>query len=453
MRADGGGTIKRRGILAAAGAVVAGLAMKQVSQPVAAAPTAMVTETPNMEAATTSLVANPGTYAADGAFVVDASGVLGIVNGATVRAGSLGYGGGVGVVAYGGQTSAGLEAHGGVTPTSAFSPGPGVVGLAGRIAAATGNVYNCGVYGEAKSGTSPTYGIGVHGRVQVEPGFGNAVVPATGVFGETDAPHGVGVQGQAAGVGVYGLSNGSYGIVGITTAGGPFSGITGGAQENGAAAFAGGTSNPAAYAAYFSGRTVVQGDFTVVSGQKNAAVKHTDGSYRLLHCVESPEPWFEDFGKATLADGVARVTLDPDFAAVVDVSNYHVFLTTYGDGGNGLTVAETRPDGFVVRERGGGSGSNTFSWRLVARRKDLGKVQRLAKFTLPDIKIPGVSDLPKPPPTAPTPEKPRDAAPPAPAPSPRTTGQPSATAAPAMVTQPTTAPIVASPQTAPPRRP
>ena len=74
-------------------------------------------------------------------------------------------------------------------------------------------------------------------------------------------------------------------------------------------------------------RVIVGGDFTVVGGAKSAAVPHPDGSHRRLYCVESPESWFEDFGGDTLVCGEAAVALDPDFAAVVDASNYHVFLT------------------------------------------------------------------------------------------------------------------------------
>jgi len=36
-----------------------------------------------------------------------------------------------------------------------------------------------------------------------------------------------------------------------------------------------------------------------------------------MYCQESPEPWFEDFGTATLTNGRAVVELDPDFDAVV----------------------------------------------------------------------------------------------------------------------------------------
>jgi hypothetical protein len=194
--------------------------------------------------------------------------------------------------------------------------------------------------------------------------------------------------------GVFGDSDHSYGILGRTTASG-YSGCTGIASTPGTAAFAGGASG-GAICAYFTGATVVQGNFTVVGGAKNAAVKHTDGSYRLLHCVESPEPWFEDFGEANLVNGHADVKLDPDFAAVVDPSAYHVFLTPRDENMRGLAVTTQTATTFAVRELQGGTSSLTFSYRVVARRKDL-KVGRLARFELPKIKIPTPEEIPPPP--------------------------------------------------------
>ena len=130
---------------------------------------------------------------------------------------------------------------------------------------------------------------------------------------------------------------------------------------------------------------------------------HPDGSHRLLYCVESPEAWFEDFGEGTITAGKADVKLDPDFAAVVDTSKLHVFLTPHDE--QHLRVHSTEREGFsvrCVRSDRGGSGdegrrlSGTFSYRVVAKRKDV-KAERLAKFTLPqEIKL-------APPPIPPTP--------------------------------------------------
>jgi hypothetical protein len=99
-----------------------------------------------------------------------------------------------------------------------------------------------------------------------------------------------------------------------------------------------------------------------------------------LYCVESPESWFEDFGEGTLACGQAEVTLDPDFAAVADTEKYHVFITQY-DEHNDLCVTQRTANGFRVKAKDEVS-SGAFSWRVVAKRKDI-VGERLAKITIP----------------------------------------------------------------------
>ncbi len=144
-------------------------------------------------------------------------------------------------------------------------------------------------------------------------------------------------MGQSAtGIGVYGISGGGanpFGVVGTVTAppaspsmaSPPSPGTVGfNAGANAAGAIAGQFSGPVniynTQAANIPGNLYVQGNFQV-SGAKSAAVPHPDGTHRLLYCVESPEAWFEDFGTGTITAGKAEVTLDPDFAAVVDTAS------------------------------------------------------------------------------------------------------------------------------------
>jgi hypothetical protein len=172
----------------------------------------------------------------------------------------------------------------------------------------------------------------------------------------------------AGGFAVYGLCAKGHGLVGATaTAGG--------------AAVVGATNGVAgAYAAAFYGPVIVGGDFTVVGGAKSAAVPHPDGSHRRLYCMESPESWFEDFGTGQLACGRAEVRLDPDFAGVVDLGEYHVFLTEH-DQHRDLCVTERTPTGFRVQARDP-EAAGPFGWRLVAKRKDI-TGERLAAVTIP----------------------------------------------------------------------
>jgi len=261
--------------------------------------------------------------------------------------------------------------------------GAGVYGIS---AAGTGQTP--GVYGTASSANAP----GVYGR---NANGGNAVraeipstanVSAISMYALNYSSYTGGGPG-AGGFAIYGLSAKGHGLVGATAAAG-------------AAAVVGATNGVAgALAAAFYGPVLVGGDFTVVGGAKSAAVPHPDGSHRRLYCVESPESWFEDFGEAALACGEASITLDPDFAAVVDTSKYHVFLTAY-DSDSYLNVLDRTPHGFRVRANGAAEG--TFSWRVVAKRKDIAG-SRLERVDIP--KEPSLPDVPasvhEPPPTPP----------------------------------------------------
>jgi hypothetical protein len=135
-------------------------------------------------------------------------------------------------------------------------------------------------------------------------------------------------------------------------------------------------------AGFFQGDVYVIGALHVF-GTKSAVVPHPDGSRRQLYCIESPESWFEDFGEGKLTNGKARVQLDPGFASVVKSDTYHVFLTPYGDS-NGLYVSRKSRKGFEVREQRNGKSDLSFSYRVVAKRKDIDG-ERLAKVAIPNV--------------------------------------------------------------------
>jgi hypothetical protein len=246
--------------------------------------------------------------------------------------------------------ASGIGAYGQTHGTTA-----GFAGVQGVSAAGTGEAP--GVAGAAFSPAAP----GVYGRNHAGGNAVRAEVPAAATASaialyalnySTYAGPGPGAGGFA----IYGLSAKGHGLVGATAAAG-------------AAAVVGATNGVAgAYAGAFYGPLIVSGDFTVVGGAKSAAVPHPDGTHRRLYCVESPESWFEDFGEGALVCGEASIALDSDFAAVVDASKYHVFLTAHSANPD-LAVTERSPGGFRVRGSEGAEG--TFSWRVVAKRKDI----------------------------------------------------------------------------------
>ena len=153
-----------------------------------------------------------------------------------------------------------------------------------------------------------------------------------------------------------------------------------------------GDSGRAGMAGLFFGNVRVVGNFDVFAGVKSAVVKVADGSLRRLYCVESPESWFEDFGEGRVVRGRATVRIDPGFAALVR-GPYHVFLTPYGESG-GLFVSRRTSKSFDVREQGGGKSSLPFSYRIVARRKDV-DAPRLARVKMPRVARTGRTPRPR----------------------------------------------------------
>ena len=251
-----------------------------------------------------------------------------------------------------------------------------------------------GIYGKSEAQA----GIGIWGHAT---GFNGA---CTGLRGETSSPlgtavHGINVSGGTAvrgeipgttagnGIAMYGVNNSSYqggvpggggfGVYGLSAKG---HGLVGATAAPGAAAVVGATNGvEGAYAAAFYGPVVVSGAL-VVLGAKSAALPAADGTHRLVYCVESPESWLEDFGHGTLSCGRAEVTIDPQFAGVADMTDYHVFVTAY-DQPDGVTVSGRTERSFIVASKDE-AGQGPFSWRLVAKRRDIAGT-RLEEITVP----------------------------------------------------------------------
>src|SRR6266545_1413351 len=191
-----------------------------------------------------------------------------------------------------------------------YSPkGAGVSGLTKNGIGVVGSAHEFpGVYG--LSGTAPavcgnaSYDSGVMGICDTEgPTVGMNIPTIAAVLGTADQRPGV-IGTSNALMGVYGFSTSNAGVVGETA-------------------------SPNSFAGFFAGNAVVTG--TLTAGVKNAMVAFPDGSQRVLHCMESPEHWFGDFGTAKLKNGRAAVALDVDFAKVIKRGDYRVFVTPEGD--------------------------------------------------------------------------------------------------------------------------
>jgi hypothetical protein len=312
----------------------------------------------NTFANTTSLKAAANQFGTATGFKVDVSGgqlgsidaIRGIANGASglggwFTGGDGAAGSGYGVYAAGGFTS-------GSNTRSA-----GVRGLGGQASSGPGGA---GVQGDGGSSSTGPTGIGVRGASVNNTGVYGVSDYATGVHGHSGTN--VGLRGTSAQfVGLVGISNTNIGLYGYTTA------------PNVAAFYAENLApSGKRVAGFFNGDVQIQGNFTVLPGYaKNAAVSMPDGTDAVLYCQESPEPYFEDFGRAKLTNGRAHVQIEPEFASIIKRDDYMVFVTPNGEVKNPLIVTSQSGNAFEVYEANNGRSDAPFTYRIVARRKDI----------------------------------------------------------------------------------
>ena len=359
-REAGTGALKRRGLIAGAAALVAGMVAKQTSQPVAAAPVTAdyfdATGTATFGYDTFSGTFFGGVYAKGSSYGLygtstNGYGVFGNTNAPTGSGKAAVYGNGNGDGSFGVfglNSGSGVGMHG----QSDEAGGTGVKGV---------SINGFPVIGVAIAATNPAPGL---------LGLGTA---GPGVQGQSGAGHGlIGYTGASdghAGLVGYGIYAGSVGLIGIAP------GYGTGTVGN---------------AGVFYGNVHIQGAFDAPV-MRTVVPHHGDGSHRLLQTMTSPEGWIEDFGEATLTNSSAHVSLDPDFAALIETASYQVYLTEYGDH-NDLYVATQSGSGFEVRAKekvtAGGMKAPTkgvngrFGYRVVGKRRDM-KGARLATVAAP----------------------------------------------------------------------
>jgi hypothetical protein len=437
-------TLKRRGLIAGAAALVTGLIAQQGAQSVAANTNDPLTAGNAFSETSRFILKNTvgpisappqTTTGGDAAVFMATDGSVGVIG--------YGYGGGSGVY---GASDNGAGAVKGICNPMSVTGLSGGYGVFGQVNNANGT----GVYGKANVASgiglfgeaNGSGGTGVHGDALGGTGVygfsGSTGVPSTatpnagvfgtgsrtgafgfsggangvGVLGQCDVASGTGVNGVSAsgspiigsvegsgsatngnagvlgkgtkGPGVQGQSTAGHGLIGYTSATDGHAALIGYAQVAGGIGLIGrapGSAGP--WAGVFYGDVAVIGALQVYGAPKNAVTKHPqDGTYRALYCEESTESWFADYGRGKLTNGKADITLDPDFAAFVHTDDYHVFPVSHDAASKGLAVTAHRPDGFTVQEHGGGTSGGTFSYRIVARRKDI-KGERLATIAPP----------------------------------------------------------------------
>jgi hypothetical protein len=338
-------------------------------------------------------------------------GVMGFANTAGVVGKALG-----GIIEEGGEilgSSAGVygEALQGTGVQGFATSGFGVVGQSTSRAGVTGASKSAaGVEGNSTNGvgvagqSANTIGVwgstnsgfaGVLGYASQRYGVIGESAQGIGVFGQspTNAVRGVSNGPSGASIGVAGVSDKGTGVQGDSNyigvggrstqgAGGWFTGPTGvlGISQQGYAVVG---RSKLGVAGFFQGQVLVQGSLQV-TGAKSAVVKHTDGSYRALFCVESAESMLQDFGEVTLRGESVFVKLGRDFAPLMKRDKYQVFLTAYGP--EAVYVRKRTRDGFEIARHTSQAGvkanSVLIGYSIVGKRADL-MPSRLPKVKLP----------------------------------------------------------------------
>ncbi len=192
-------------------------------------------------------------------------------------------------------------------------------------------------------------------------GLARTVVDGTGIIGVGNdntanintLTIGSGVAGSGIQVGVYGYSSSTTGFT--MRSGGYF-------QTNAGGSFA-------YVGAITTANTVrkIEGNGTV-----NTTVKGLNNNLVVFSAPEAPENLFEDYGKGTLVNGIAHITIDPIFAKNIVVNDQHdlrVFIQLEGDC-QGVFVTNKTQYGFDVIELNGGKSNVKFSYHIVANRAD-----------------------------------------------------------------------------------
>lgn len=264
--------------------------------------------------------------------------------------------------------------------------GVGVLGLNNAIKTGVeGDVFNptpqaiitgtsMGVFGYNNTvPTSPASSVGVLGFSV------SATGPTNGVYGKSASPAGFGVNGfnsHASGTGVLGVGNNITGSYLVGGSGGSFTGLDWGLYAKNTSTGTGGavyTDNNGVINRYnyYDATSFIQ--YKVLgTGTVSTTVNDINGNKVILHCPETPEIYFSDYGEGQLINGKAHIEMDPSFAKNVAINSKHplrIFTQLEGDC-NGVFVTNKTTTGFDVIELKGGNSTIHFQWNAVCNAAD-----------------------------------------------------------------------------------
>jgi hypothetical protein len=106
----------------------------------------------------------------------------------------------------------------------------------------------------------------------------------------------------------------------------------------------------------------------------SCAIPDTANKMVTLHCSETPEFYFEDYGQGQLVNGKAHIDIDPNLAKNIVISDKHplrVFIQLEdNETCMGVIVKNKTGTGFDVVELNGGTSSTPFQWHIICNVKD-----------------------------------------------------------------------------------
>ncbi|MBT8272006.1 MAG: hypothetical protein KJO25_08180 [Bacteroidia bacterium] len=139
-------------------------------------------------------------------------------------------------------------------------------------------------------------------------------------------------------------------------------------------------------------------DFKIFgTGTVSTMVEDDNKDQRVMFAPEAPEVLFQDFGVGELVNGQAEITLDPVLSRNIFVDETHpmkVFIQLEGDC-NGVYVTNKSVQGFTVKELQNGTSDVSFSWQIVANRKDRSDSSKFGSSSFQNLRFPKVQSQKK----------------------------------------------------------
>ncbi|SCY82983.1 hypothetical protein [Flavobacterium caeni] len=211
-----------------------------------------------------------------------------------------------------------------------------------------------------------------------------------GVYGQATAANGAGVQGgtnqgnafglwgfntSASGTGSNGAGNNQISTYLTAGSGGSFSGL-----YTGVFGFVSSITIDPSSGGLFQDEFDNQWDVAhwdgfgyykiIGPGAVSTIVEDINNQKVVMHCTETPENLFEDYGTGQLVNGRVTIAIDPTFAKNILVDEQHplkVFVQLEGDC-NGVYVTNKSAHSFEVVELQSGLSNTLFSYSIVATR-------------------------------------------------------------------------------------